>query len=316
MATEPPRSRDIVLSVVSPVYMAEESIEELVDGLHRATIEITSDYEIILVDDGSPDDGWNKIRQLCAGDSRVKGIKLSRNFGQHYAITAGLEYSGGQFVAVMDCDLQHDPIYIRDLMDAARKGFDIVYTGTDRRSHSPFKNITSKLFYKLFNWLTDISISEANVGSYSLLTRKAVNSFLRFHDFHRHYLLVVRLLGYRSTTVAIEHRPRKKGRSSYTLKKLILHAIDGITSQSNKLLRVIVNLGLLFVLGSAIASAVIVYRYSVHGFLPGWTSLIVVTLLCSGVILMSLGVIGIYLSKIFDQVKGRPMYIVESVENI
>ena len=147
------------------------------------------------------------------------------------------------------------------------------------------------------------------------MTRKAVNAFCQYKDFHRHYLLIVRQMGFQSSSVSIIHHPRQHGKSSYSLRKLIHHAVDGITSQSTKLLRIIVGFGLLFVLGSFIAALVITYRYTIHGFLPGWTSLIVVILLCTGAILLSLGVIGIYLAKVFDQVKERPLYLEDQLIN-
>lgn len=303
------------LSIVSPVYKSEVIVDELVKRIHQEVSKITEDYEILLVDDGSPDESWIKIEEHCKLDGRVKGIKLSRNFGQHYAITAGLEYSKGERVIVMDCDLQHDPVYIKDLVAAANKGYEVVYTVVDARLHPLIKNLFSKFFFFLFNLLTDSNTASKNVGSYSLLSRKVIDAFCRHKDHHRHYLLIVRLLGFRSTQVPIIHNSRKKGKSSYTFTKLITHAIDGITSQSNKLLHIIVTFGFIFVFGSFVSALIIIYQYSHHGFLPGWTSLIVIILLCTGVILVSLGVIGIYISKIFDQVKNRPLYLVDQLIN-
>jgi dolichol-phosphate mannosyltransferase len=305
----------LFVSVVSPVYQASGNITELVKRIVFELSQITDRFEIILVEDGSTDDSWNEIVVNCRLHGQVKGIKLSKNYGQHYAITAGLEYSKGDYVVVMDCDLQHDPVHIKDLVNAARQGYDIVYTVVQDRAFPFLKNILSGFFYSVFNLLTDTAIASKNVGSYSLLTRKAVDAFCRYKDFHRHYLLIVRLLGFRSTQVSIIHHSRAHGKSSYSLGKLINHAVDGITSQSTKLLRLIVGFGLFFVLGSLITALVIIYRYSVHGFLPGWTSLIVVILLCTGAILLSLGVIGIYISKMFDQVKNRPLYLVEQLIN-
>lgn len=303
------------ISVVSPVYQASGNVDELVKRIASELSQITERYEIVLVEDGSSDNSWNEILAHCQVNERVKGIKLSRNFGQHHAITAGLQYSKGKYVIVMDCDLQHDPAYIKDLVFAAKEGYDIVYTVVDSREFPFLKNFFSNFFYWLFNMLTDTAAASRNVGSYSLLTRKAVDAYCQYKDFHRHYLLIVRQLGFRSTEVPIVHHPRQHGKSSYSLLKLINHAIDGITSQSTKLLRFIVSFGLLFVLGSFIAALIIVYRYSFQGFLPGWTSLIVVMLLCTGVILLSVGVIGIYISKLFDQVKKRPLYLVDQLIN-
>jgi polyisoprenyl-phosphate glycosyltransferase len=303
------------LSVVAPVYHSAEMVEEFVYRVMTEVIALTEDFEIILIDDGSRDNSWRVIDQMCAIDKRVKGIRLSRNYGQHYAITAGLEHCNGDYAVVMDADLQHDPVFIKDMVNAAKDEFDIVYTVAQEREHPFFKNFFSRIFYRIFNLLTDSPSASKNVGSYSLLSRKAVTAFRRYNDYHRHYLLIVRLLGFRQTEVSIIHYPRKRGKSAYTFRRLIAHAVDGITSQSNKLLRIIVAFGFFFVMSSFIATVVILYLFFQHGFLPGWTSLIVLILLCTGVIMVSLGVIGIYISKIFDQVKNRPLYLVDKMVN-
>jgi dolichol-phosphate mannosyltransferase len=305
------------LSIVSPVYGAEKILPELVKQIHAAVSKLNISYEIILVDDCGPDNSWQVITEICSVDKIVRGIKLSRNFGQHYAITAGLKAAKGNFVVVMDCDLQDNPIYIQKLLSEAKKGNEIVYTRKTNRQHSAFKNITARLFNRSFNYLVDNKNYKAfaDVGSYSILSRKVVDSFNNFNDYHRHYLMVLRWMGFTHSYIEIEHQQRFEGRSSYNLKKLINHAIDGIVSQSDKILRLFVYFGLII---SCIAffSMVIVLVYSIfHGFASGWASIFVLLLFSLGIILTSLGIVGIYVGKTFEQAKNRPKFIIEEEIN-
>ena len=307
-----------LLSIVSPVYRAEDIVDALVERIVEAVRPITEAFEIILVEDGSPDGSWERIAWNAARDERIKGVRLSRNFGQHYAITAGLFQSRGAYVVVMDCDLQDDPKYIARLLEEAQKGYDVVYTYKRKRRHSFVKNVLAYAFHRLFTWLSENESvnSEHQVGAYSLLTRKVVDAYCAMQDYHRHYLLLLRWLGFSSSRVEIEHALRFSGKSSYTLRRLIHHAFDGITSQSTRLLRLAIWVGALFCLGALASVVVLVFLYFVHGFAAGWTSIIVLNLLLSGVVLMFLGVIGLYLGKTFEQVKGKPLYIVAELLNV
>ncbi len=270
------------------------------------------------VDDGSPDKAWEAIQTVCAENPRVKGVRLSRNFGQHFAITAGLRAASGHYVAVMDCDLQDDPRYLTQLLEQARSGHDVVYTHKFRRNHPPIKNFLAVTYARIFNWLSgrpDVR-QRPLVGCFSLLSRKAVDAFLLIGDSHRHYLYLLGWLGFRSAYVEVEHRKREIGRSSYTLRKLVAHAFDGIVSQSDRLLYLSVGVGFAFLVVSLVSAAVIVVCYFTLGFKEGWPSLIVTVLLSTGVILLSLGVNGIYLAKAYEQSKGRPLFIVDETLNL
>lgn len=305
------------ISIVSPVYRAEKIIPELVRRIEECVSPITSSYEILLTEDGSPDNSWAAIEAVAATNKKVKGVKLSRNFGQHYAISACMREATGNYVVVMDCDLQDDPKYIAELYAKAKEGYDIVYTTKTTRAHSFFKNITAKVFYSIFNSLTENERSNAqgSIGSYSLLSRKVVDAFNSINDFHRHYLMVLRLLGFRSTFVQVEHNKRFEGTSSYNLSKLITHAIDGITSQTDKLLRLSITVGFVIFAISFLGGTALIINYIVAGALAGYTSLMVMLLFSTGLILMSIGITGLYIGKIFDQVKGRPLYIIEKKVN-
>lgn len=307
-----------LLSIVSPVYRAEKIVDLLVERIVAEVSKITEDFEIVLVEDGSPDNSWQKIEGNCRKDKRVKGIKLSRNFGQHYAITAGLDSAKGEWVVVMDCDLQDDPKYIQDLYNEALRGFDIVYTQKTKRKHSFFKNITAYLFNFVFNWLIDNKQwkSSKNVGSYSLLSRKVVNAFLEFKDYRRHYLMVLRWLGFNYTFVEIEHQKRYEGKSSYNFRKLLNHAIDGITSQSDKLLRITILFGLILSSVASLIGIYIIIRSFINPFQAGWASLVVLILFTSGLIITSIGVSAIYIGKIFEQTKQRPLFLIDKQINL
>lgn len=299
------------LSVVSPVYRAEEIVGEFVRSVKAALETITGDFEILLVEDGSGDRTWPAIEAACAADARVKGVKLTRNFGQHQAITAGLELARGELVVVMDCDLQDDPAFIPKLYEKAREGHDVVLTTRTGRAHGWMKNAFARLWSAIFNRLAGEMPADPLVGGYSMLSRSAVDAFLRIGDVHRHYLVIVRWLGFPVAHVPVTHRPRYRGKSSYNLFKLMRHAIDGWISHSNRVLYASVALGFTFLFGAIAGTVLVIILYFLHGLAQGWPSLVVLILVCTGSILVSLGVLGIYVGKIFDQVRARPLYIIE-----
>jgi glycosyltransferase involved in cell wall biosynthesis len=306
------------LSIISPVYKAEKIVDELVLRIKTEAEKVTSDYEIILVEDGGGDNSWLKIEENCQRDTQIKGVKLSRNFGQHFAITAGLEQSKGNVVIVMDCDLQDNPVYFQELYQKYREGFDIVYTNKIKRQHSFFKNIWAYFFNFIFNFLIDNkdTQSSSTIGSYSLLSRKVVDSFLKINDSRRHYLMVLRWLGFSNATIEIKHDKRFEGKSSYNMKKLILHAIDGVTSQSDKLLRMMAGFGFILSLISFLISLIVVIMYFIRPFQAGWPSLIILILFLGGLIILSIGICGIYIGKIFEQTKNRPLYLIDKKLNL
>jgi dolichol-phosphate mannosyltransferase len=301
------------LSIVSPVYKAEKIVDELVARIREEAIKITDDFEIILVEDCGPDNSWSKIEENCKKYCEVKGIKLSRNFGQHFAITCGLDNANGDFVIVMDCDLQDNPKYFSKFIEEAKNGCEIVFSFKEKRKHNFIKDTFANLFNILFNYLIENKNHKSNamVGAYSLLSRKAVLAFREYGDYQRHYLMVLRWLGFKHTYILIEHNKRFEGTSSYSFSRLLSHALNGITSQSDKLLRLNAALGLSLSFLSFLGAITIVIFYFIYGFLSGWASLIITILFSTGVILTSIGIIGIYIGKSFEQAKNRPRYIVD-----
>jgi dolichol-phosphate mannosyltransferase len=305
------KTRNVELSVVVPVYRCESCLRRLHERLTRSLSEITSDYELVFVDDRSPDEGWATLRELAALDSHVKAIRLSRNFGQHPAITAGLAESQGRWVVVMDCDLQDPPEQIRRLYTAAQQGYDIVFARRKSRRHALFRRASARFYAKLMNTFLGTSI-EGDYGAFSMISRKVVHEFLELGDRDRHYLLILSWLGFSHTSVDVEHGERYAGRSAYSLSALMRHAIDGIFFQTTTLLRWIVYVGLLSALLGFAFALELVIAYLVGADPPsGYTSLAVLILLSTGFILTSLGITGLYVGKIFEQVKQRPLYVVD-----
>jgi glycosyltransferase involved in cell wall biosynthesis len=268
--------------------------------------------QIILVDDRSPDAAWSKIVSLQSRFASVKGIRLSRNFGQHVAITSGLAAAKGDYAIVMDCDLQDSPSLIPDLFAKIQEGYDLVLAKRVKRNHTGFRVLAAQAYFKLLSKLTEKEI-DGNYGTLSILSRKVIDSFLQFSERERHYLFILRWLGYNVGIFEYEHQKREIGKSSYSFRQLLRHAVDGLLFQATGLLKWIVALGLLFALFGVGLAMFFIYEYFRNGSVAGWTSVAVLILICTGVMLSSLGVIGLYIGKIFDQSKARPLYVIDAV---
>lgn len=303
-------SPSVELSVVAPVFNDEECLVELHSRLTTVLSALTPSYEIILVDDGSQDASWSVVEALSRKDPRVRGIRLSRNFGQHFAITAGLEATRGRRVVVMDSDLQERPEEIPRFWEKMNEGYEVVFSRRRKRRDSFFKRTTSVLFFVTMNRLTGQKV-RGEEGTLSMLDRKVVDAFLRVTDAHRHYLYILRFLGFRQAFVDVEHAERFAGTSSYNLKRMFIHALDGITSQSTRLLHASSAIGFLFVVGAFVQVLWLVYkRVILDQGVEGWASAMVSTWFIGGMVLFSLGVLGLYVGKMFEQAKNRPLFIV------
>lgn len=300
------------ISVVVPVYGCAACIDDLCARLKQSLDFLAREYEIILVDDRSPDNAWSKIVAAQASYPEVKGIRLSRNFGQHIAISAGLAAARGDYAVVMDCDLQDPPEKIAELYSKMKEGYDVVLGRRIERNHSFFRIVAARAYFRLMSHLTEVKI-DGSFGTFSILSRKVIASFLQFSERDRHYLFILQWLGFKVGSVDYEHQGRTIGRSAYSIKRLLRHAMDGIFFQVTVLLRWIVMLGFVFAAFGLALAVFFVYRYFVYGSLEGWTSVVVLILVCTGVLLSSLGVVGLYIGKIFEQAKERPLYIVDVV---
>lgn len=305
------------VSVVIPVYNSEKTIETLTEKLVTELDRITNDFEILFINDASPDNSWSVIEKLCQKNKRIIGFDLSRNFGQHPAILCGLTNASGDVIIVMDCDLQEDPKYIPQLIKEYENGNDIVFTVRKKRNYVWWKNLTAKLFASVYNYLIDDKrlLTSQAVGSYSLISKKVANAFKQYGDYQFHYLMVLRWLGFKQTYIEIEHYERSTGKSSYNFKRLLEHALVAIVFQSDKLLRFNIYIGLGISLISIVGIVYIVVNYFIHGFAQGWTSIFVLLLFTLGIILFSLGILGLYIGKMFEQVKNRPVFVVNKKIN-
>jgi polyisoprenyl-phosphate glycosyltransferase len=298
------------LSVVIPVYRAEGCLDELYRRLVDALETITKDFEVILVEDCGGDRSWEIIEQLSMRDSRVKGIQFSRNFGQHYGITAGLDYCHGDWVIVMDCDLQDRPEEIPCLYTKAQEGYDVVLARRGRRKDTFAKRLTSWLFYKVFSYLADVDY-DGQTGNFRIVSRTVVVNYRRMREQLRFFGGLVQWMGFPTASIEVSHDERFEGKSSYTFAKLWKLASETIIAHSDKPLRLAVHFGLLMAFFAVCYGAYILGRALIYGSaIPGWSSLIVSLYFIGGIVIGILGILGIYLGKAFDETKKRPLYII------
>ena len=304
------------ISVVSPVYCCADCLRALCARLKDTLSALGKDYEIILVDDASPDDAWPVLRELTASDPRVKALALSRNFGQHYAIAAGIEHARGRWIAVMDCDLQDRPEEIARLYAKAQEGFDVVFAERETRRDSWLKRNSSRLFIMLLNYLSgaDYDYRTANFGIYS---RNVIDAVRSMGDRSRFFPVMVRWTGFRRTSVPVQHDARSNGGSSYSLRKLFKLALDIMLSYSDKPLRLVATLGIIVSMIALAMTGFSLYRY-LRGdvTVAGYTSLIASMWLLAGVMLFCMGIIGLYVGRVFENVKSRPIFIVRDQLNL
>ncbi|PZX47652.1 glycosyltransferase family 2 protein [Algoriphagus chordae] len=299
------------LSIISPVYQAETVLQELIDRIRQALKGITESYEIILVEDASPDNSWDKIEELAAIYPEIRGIKLSRNFGQHYAITAGLDAARGDWMVVMDCDLQDRPEEIPNLYQEAQKGYDVVLARRETRKDTFLKKFSSKLFYRTLAWLTG-SQQDERIANFGIYQRKVVDEIIGMRESIRYFPTMVKWVGFRQTSLPVEHAENGDRGSAYNFKKLFNLALDIMLAYSDKPIRLTVKLGLGVAFTGFLFALYTLYRF-LHGdiIVAGYASLIISIWMLTGFLLVTLGMVGLYIGKTFEGVKNRPIYIVE-----
>lgn len=304
------------ISIVTPEYKGEKMVHELVARIVTSVESITTNYEIILVNDASPDGAWRAIEHECSLNPKVKGLNLSRNFGQHYAITAGLSYAKGDWVVVMDCDLQDRPEEIPNLYAKTQEGYDSVLAQRVQRSHGWFKRTGSKWFYKVFSYLTETK-QDSSVANFGIYNRKVIDAVLSMGDAMRYFPTQIQWVGFKKAYLPIQHDERSEGKSSYNLSRLFKLAFDTIISFSDKPMRLMVQMGLFVTLAAFIVGTIVLVRYCM-GLIEvmGFASLIISLWLLGGIIISLIGVVGIYLGKLFEKAKERPTFIVKDKRNI
>lgn len=304
-----------LLSVVSPVYGCEGCLEELVLRVRAAVAQTGMALELLLVNDGSPDRSWERITELASLYPQVRGLRLSRNFGQHYAIAAGIEHARGELVAVMDCDLQDLPEELPRLVAAALEGNDVVFAQRTERQDSALKRWGSYAFFRLLSYLTDVR-QDHSTANFGVFTRKVIDTVNLMPESDRCFPLMVKWTGFRTAHIEVRHAERTAGKSGYSLRKLLRLALNIVLSYSDKPLRLVVKLGLAF---SALALLIVllsIYRYSVGDVaVAGFTSVVASIWLLGGIMIFCIGVTGLYLGRLFNDAKGRPYYIVSEQLN-
>ena len=312
------RGPDATLSVVVPVYNEADNVDELlrrIEGVVRGLSVPPADYELILVDDGSRDATLDKLQVAARSNRHVRIVSLSRNFGHQIAATAGLDAARGDAVVLMDGDLQDPPELIEDFMAKFRQGYDVVYATRRRRAgESGFKLFTAAVFYRVIRRLTNVSIP-VDTGDFRLMSRRVVVALRNSRERHRFIRGLVSWVGFKQIGVEYDRAERFSGSSKYPVSKMFRFAIDGITAFSEIPLRLATWFGFLV---SVACFLVALYEVGLHIFtgynLPGYTSTIFAVLFLGGVQLITIGILGEYVGRIYDEIKGRPLYLV--AENV
>ncbi len=305
-------------SIVTPVYRSSESLVTLYERIQKTMDEfISEEFELIMVNDASPGNDWEIIRTLADRDARVKGINLSRNFGQYYALTAGLDQARGEWIIILDCDLQDQPEEIPQLFAKACEGYDIVLAQRIERQDSWFKRFCSKSFYTVFSYLTDTK-QDPSTAQFGIYHRKVVNTLIEMRERLRFLPAFIQWVGFRSTAIPVAHGARDHSPSSYSFRRLLALALDTMIAFSDKPLRLIVRLGFIITSLSFLAGIFFFIETLAEGTnidpaTKGWPSLMISLCFFSGLIISLLGINGIYISKIYDEVKKRPLYIVQEI---
>jgi dolichol-phosphate mannosyltransferase len=308
-----PRKLEL-LSVVAPIYNEEATIAQFYSRVCSALEGLP--FELVLVDDGSSDQSPARLDQLAMHDPRVRVIYLSRNFGHQTALTAGLDHARGDAVVMLDADLQDPPEVITRMLDHWRAGCDVVYAVREQREgESAFKLATARWFYRLFDKLAQVELQH-NSGDFRLLDRMALNALLSMRERNRFLRGMTVWVGYRQAAVPYRRDPRYAGETKYTISKMLRFSLDAISSFSDRPLQLATLLGFIISTLAFIAIPVVIVLRILGSYLPGFGSITIAVLLLGGIQLIAIGIIGEYVGRIYDEVKGRPLYLVRSRVNI
>jgi dolichol-phosphate mannosyltransferase len=295
------------ISVVAPIYNEEQTISEFVKQVTNTLNQISIDYEILLVDDGSNDNSWEKIKTEVMSNSNIRGIKLSRNFGHHYAISAGLHKANAKWIVVMDSDLQDRPDVIKDLYSKAKEGYEVVFVSRINRPESFGYLFLQKIFYKLLNLFSGLKFNSRQ-ANFSIIGHKVVDAFRQFPETARFYGSTIKWLGFKTTQINAPHGTRFSGKPSYTFKKRVKLALDIILSFSDRPLKFAIYFGT-FMASIAIIISVWIVWGALNGefVVLGWASLMASIFFVGGSILIVLGILGINLGRDFNGLKNSPL---------
>lgn len=308
--------KNTIISVVVPMYFEELVAQECYDQLKKTLEGNKFDYELIFINDGSTDKTEDILLRLSKNDKRVKVINFSRNFGHQTAVTAGIFASRGDAIVIIDADLQDPPSLIIEMIKLWEKGYEVVYGKRKKRNgESFFKVITAKYFYKFLNYMSDIDIPK-DTGDFRLIDKKVAEVFKTMPERNRFIRGMMSWIGFNQTFIEYEREERFAGTTKYPLKKMVKFATDGIVSFSTKPLKIVGLLGMV-----SIFASIIIFVYSVvskifiHQTIIGWASIIDIIAFFGGLQLISLGIVGEYVARIYEESKNRPLYIIKSTEN-
>lgn len=310
-------SEEVMISIVVPVYNEELVVRETYKRLKNVMDSLKETYEIIFVNDGSRDKTAVIVGEICSEDCNIKFIDFSRNFGHQVAITAGMDYAEGEAVVVIDADLQDPPEIIPDMMVKWREGFDVVYgKRLVRKGETLFKKLTAKLFYRFLKKMTDVDIP-VDTGDFRLIDKKVCEALRSINEKNRYVRGIISWLGFKQTGVEYSRDKRFAGETKYPLKKMIKFAFDAVTTFSYKPLRLASYTGVLLSFFSFVYLAVVLYEgLFTNKTVAGWASTLAASLFFNGIVLMMLGIIGEYIGRIYDEAKGRPLYVIRQTKNI
>lgn len=305
-----------IYSIVIPVYNEETVVAECYKRVKAVCETLDSDYEIIFINDGSRDRTEIIVDEICNKDKKVKLINFSRNFGHQIAITAGMDFSIGEAVVIIDADLQDPPEMIPKMIAKYREGYDVVYAvRKKRKGESLFKKVTAAGFYRFFRRISDIDMP-VDTGDFRLISRNVCDSLKELKERNRFVRGLVSWVGYKQIGIGYERDERFAGHTKYPLKKMIKFSIDGITAFSAKPLRMWGYLGGIIAFSGFIYSVyILISKIIFNNTVPGWASLIVITMLIGGLNMISIGILGEYISRIYEETKARPIYIVSKHKN-
>lgn len=302
-------------SVVIPVYKNRNCVDDLLKYLQEDLAVLDKSYEVLMVDDCCPENSWERIEAACRKDQRIKGIQLSRNFGQHAAITAGLSRAKGEWIVVMDADLQDHSREISRFVAKSREGYDVVLAQRKDKQMSAVKKMYSWIFYKVLGYFTGTK-QDSSIGNFGLYNKKVVAAILELGDYIRFFPSMVRWVGFKLAVVEVAHEPRKAGKSSYTLSKLLRLGVNVILSFSDKPLLLTIGFGIVISCMGFLIALFNLYKYYTGQIkVLGFISIVVSIWILAGIIISIIGMVGLYVGKIFDQTKNRPVFIVNQSLN-
>lgn len=300
-----------MISVVIPVFNEEKGIKYNINEIIKY---LPKDYEVILVDDGSKDSTWAKVTELSTENNKIVGVRFSRNFGKEAALMAGLSHTSGDAVIIMDSDLQHPPEYIPEMIKKWNEGFKIVETKKkERGKESLLYKMSAGLFYKSLKKLSGLDM--ANSSDYKLLDRTVVEKIMEFKEGQLFFRGLVQWVGFERYVMEIDVHERKIGKSKFKFKSLFRLALNAITSFSSSLLYITAVIGSVFFMGAVILGIQTIYNKIVGIAVEGFTTVILLQLIIGSLVMFCLAIIGIYIGKIYEEVKRRPQYIVSEVKN-